>query len=95
MILKSFFVLKQGIIFDFDELEQNTNWIDTYKGISCMSTFETQSWTNFTKYIFGASSSHSSNMNFQTNPESTIGTGSSSPVKFSTPVPPIFSIGMM
>ena len=47
------------------------------------------------EYIFGATKSHSSNMNFQTNPESTIGTGSKSPVKFETPVPPIFSIGTM
>ena len=58
-----------------------------------MSKIETKTWNNYLEYIFGASKSHSSNMNFQTNPESTIGTGKDSPVKFETKVPPIFSRG--
>ena len=35
-----------------------------------MSQFETKTWNNFSEYVFGASLSHSTNMNFQTNPES-------------------------
>ena len=76
-----------------DRLEQNPTWIDTYKEISCMSNFEEKSWNNFTNYIFGATLSHSTNMDFQTNPESTIGPDKQN-VSFSTTVPPIFSIGM-
>ena len=63
----------KGIIFNVDGLENPTiDWIDTYKEVSCMSKFDETTWSSFSKYIFGATQSHSANMNFQTNPESDV-----------------------
>ena len=83
----------KGIIFNVDSLENpSIDWIDTYKEVSCMSKFDTTTWSSFTKYVFGATQSHSTNMNFQTDPGYEE-EEKAEPFTYKTKVPPIFSRG--